>query len=305
MIIFIFVDGIGIGRRETSNPFYVGHFPYFEDLFSDHTTYLDPRMGVPGLPQSATGQTALFTGFNAAKIYGGHKEGFPGITLKNLLKEDSLFKKVQQFGYIPTFANAYLVSDPEALLSGHYISVTTYMTLTSVGTVRTLTDLNKNNAVFQDITNEMLLEGTFLPRYERFFPEINTIVEGDAFKKVSLRTPEEAAHALLSIAHENDVVLFEYFQTDDAGHKQDMDRALEVLSTLERFVKAIFTSVNPYKTTCILTSDHGNIEDLSVGTHTENKVPFIVLGKGKKYLRNITHIYDVTPAIVENIHFIL
>lgn len=305
MIVFIFVDGLGIGKRESNNPFYVGHFPYFEDLFSERTTYMDPRMGVPGLPQSATGQTALFTGFNAAKMYGGHKEGFPGVTLKNLLKEDSLFKKVQQFGYSPTFANAFLVSEPEKLLAGHYVSVTTYMTLTSVGKVRNLDDLNKHNAVFQDITNEMLLEGTFIPRYEKFFPEIRTIIDGDAFKKIELRTPEEAAHALLSIAHDNDVVLFEFFQTDEAGHKQDMDRALEVLTLLERFVKAVFTSVNPHKTTCILTSDHGNIEDLSTGSHTENKVPFVVLGKGEKYLKRIHHIYDVTPAILENIHFII
>ncbi len=305
MIIFIFVDGIGIGKRDTYNPLYMGNFPYFESLFESHAQYMDPRMGVPGLPQSATGQTALFTGFNASKLFGSHKEGFPGTSLKNMLKDDSLFKKCVNFGYSPTFANAFLVNDPETLLTKQYVSVTTYMTLTSIGKVRTIADLNKGKAVFQDITNQMLVEGTFMDRYERFFPEIKEIAAGPDFKKVDVVSPEKAAQALVSLTHDHDLVLFEYFQTDDAGHKQDMDRALEVLGDLERFVRTVFKSVDPNKTTCILTSDHGNIEDLSVGTHTENKVPFIVVGKGEKYLKKIHQIYDVTPAIIENIHFLL
>ena len=35
------------------------------------------QLGIEGLPQSATGQTALFTGINAAQLLGRHLFGFP------------------------------------------------------------------------------------------------------------------------------------------------------------------------------------------------------------------------------------
>ena len=40
-----------------------------------------------------------------------------------------------------------------------------------------------------------------------------------------LRTPQEAATVLASVAAENRFTLYEYFITDKVGHKQDMDAA--------------------------------------------------------------------------------
>jgi bisphosphoglycerate-independent phosphoglycerate mutase (AlkP superfamily) len=48
-----------------------------------------------------------------------------------------------------------------------------------------------------------------------------------------------------------------------------------------------------------LTSDHGNIEDLSVRNHTLNDIPTIVWGrKSLEIAEKITDLADITPAIL-------
>src|SRR5881394_3181591 len=50
----------------------------------------------------------------------------------------------------------------------------------------------------------------------------------------------------------------------------------------------------------ILTSDHGNIEDLSVRNHTLNPVPTIVWGRHRTRIApRIRSLTDITPAIVD------
>ena len=52
--------------------------------------------------------------------------------------------------------------------------------------------------------------------------------------------------------------------------------------------------------TLVLTSDHGNIEDLNEHGHTRNPVPFVAYGPHEKALRDRVHsLVDVTPAILE------
>jgi len=66
-ILLILVDGIGLGDQEPDkNPMAVARTRWFQ-CFRDHISSVNGRLviptdaslGVPGLPQSATGQTAL------------------------------------------------------------------------------------------------------------------------------------------------------------------------------------------------------------------------------------------------------
>jgi len=54
----------------------------------------DACLDVPGLPQSATGQTTIFTGQNASKVLSRHLHGQPTITLKKMIIENNLFKEL-------------------------------------------------------------------------------------------------------------------------------------------------------------------------------------------------------------------
>jgi len=90
MLLFVFVDGVGIGGPGPENPFVdlggpilgalAGRKPELPSGVALAPT--DATLGVAGLPQSATGQTAIFTGVNASALLGRHLWGFPNERLR-------------------------------------------------------------------------------------------------------------------------------------------------------------------------------------------------------------------------------
>ncbi|HEY0730583.1 MAG TPA: hypothetical protein VGD38_21030, partial [Pyrinomonadaceae bacterium] len=93
--------------------------------------------------------------------------------------------------------------------------------------------------------------------------------------------------------------LYEYFITDKVGHAQDMDAARLVLTSLALFLRETLIRLDRERTTVILTSDHGNIEDLSIRNHTLHAVPTIVWGAQRERIATrIRNLADITPAIV-------
>jgi 2,3-bisphosphoglycerate-independent phosphoglycerate mutase len=116
---------------------------------------------------------------------------------------------------------------------------------------------------------------------------------------ITPRMPEEAAEVLASVVAENRFTLYEYFLTDRAGHAQDERAALSILSNLARFVRAVIASVDLAQTTVILTSDHGNIEDLSIRNHTRNLVPTLAWGEHRERVRrDVRDLSHITPTIL-------
>jgi bisphosphoglycerate-independent phosphoglycerate mutase (AlkP superfamily) len=138
--------------------------------------------------------------------------------------------------------------------------------------------MKNGRAVFMDFTNELL------------------IARGE---DVLVRTPEEAAAALANVVRENRFTLYEYFITDKMGHAQDWEGARSVILKLAALVRSLLGKLDLDQTTVILTSDHGNIEDLSTRNHTLNAVPTIVWGAHRDRVANrIQSLADITPAIL-------
>jgi bisphosphoglycerate-independent phosphoglycerate mutase (AlkP superfamily) len=95
--------------------------------------------------------------------------------------------------------------------------------------------------------------------------------------------------------------MYEHFLTDLAGHAQDMANAVEVLENLEGFLDALLMHVDHSKNLVLLTSDHGNLEDLSVKTHTRNPVPTLLWGTGAAAAASgIRNLSDIAPAILRH-----
>ena len=111
--------------------------------------------------------------------------------------------------------------------------------------------------------------------------------------------PEEASSRAIDSLKEYDLVLYEYYLTDKAGHEKNREKADQVLKNLDRFLEKIITSMDQ-KDTFVLTSDHGNLEDLTVKTHTRNPVPLMVAGR-TEFFTNAESILDITPAIIETL----
>ena len=282
-ILLFFIDGLGLGEKDPDiNPFYRANTSIFNSILNKELGKLvatDVSQGVPGLPQSATGQTAILTGKNAAKAMGRHKSGFPGPTLKEIIKKENIFKKLDQLKVTSTFANAYTPNYVEEIKNQERRgSVTTYCVLNSSLQFRYVEDIKRDNAVYQDYTNKILINDGF-------------VLEQYSAKK--------AAKNLTSIVGEYDFTLYEYFQTDITGHSQNMDEAVNLLEDLDIFLDTVIDNLED-DTLLIITSDHGNIEDLSLKTHSKNRVPTILIGPHNDYAaENIKRIQDITPVITE------
>ena len=293
----IFIDGFGLGPGDPEvNPMVKAEMPFIRSLLSGEPLTreavgeglfrpglvlrpVDATLDTPGLPQSATGQTVLFSGVNAPRIAGRHINGFPTKALRGILAEENVFKAAHRAGKRAIFANTFTPEYFEAVNRGKWRhSVTTTAALYGDCRFLMLPELIRGEAVFQDITNEALRERGY---------------------DVPLIEPETAAANLLRVAARNDFTLFEYFQTDRCGHKQDWDLALVLLNRLDRFLGSIATELRPNGINFLLVSDHGNIEDLTTKTHTPNPVPVISMGEGAECFSAVRSLMDVYPAIMD------
>jgi hypothetical protein len=289
MILLFFIDGLGIGTRGPHNPLdgliEAEPLAVFQDeeprVFNDGVLVrTNATLGVEGRPQSASGQTTILTGINAPQLLGYHKQGFPNKALLEIIGEHSIFLQLKRARIEPnTFANAYTGRFFDE--RPRWVSATTAAMQAAGMRFRDLDDLREGRAVFQDFTNRMLIE-----RGEDVQP----------------RTAEEAGRVLASIASENHFTLYEYFITDKVGHLQDMERARVVLTELAKFLRALLANLDLRHTTLLVTSDHGNIEDLSSRNHTLNLVPTLLWGAHAEALGSrIRSLADITPAIVETL----
>lgn len=288
-VLLFFIDGLGIGTRGPHNP--LDGLPGAEPLavFQDEEPAVfydgvlvrtDATLGVEGRPQSASGQTTILTGINAPGALGYHKQGFPNKALLEIISEHSIFLQLKRAGVEPnTFANAYTSRFFDE--RPRWVSATTAAMQAAGMRFRDLEDLRAGRAVFQDFTNQMLRErGEDAPS----------------------RTPEEAGRILARLASEHRFTLYEYFITDKIGHLQDMVRAREVIKALARFLRTLLSNLDLRRTTLLVTSDHGNIEDLSTKNHTLNRVPTLIWGRqAERVARRINSLADITPAIVETL----
>jgi bisphosphoglycerate-independent phosphoglycerate mutase (AlkP superfamily) len=73
-----------------------------------------------------------------------------------------------------------------------------------------------------------------------------------------------------------------------------------VLRLYDEFLADLATRAENREFLLLLTSDHGNIENLRTLGHTENPVPLLAVGTGADRLRHRIHsLLDITPALVE------
>ena len=285
-VLLIFIDGLGIGTRGPHNPFdglkdaeplaiFQNEEPTLS--FEGVLAVTDPRLGVDGRPQSASGQTTILTGINAPASLGFHKQGFPNRALLDIIREHSIFLQLKRAGVEPiTFANTYTKRFFEG--RPRWISATTAAVEAAGLVFNTVDDLKAGRAVYQDFTNRMLI---------------------GLGENVDQRTPEEAADVLAQIVARHRFTLYEYFITDKSGHAQDITIARDVVQKRARLIRRVLEKTDLKKTTVMLTSDHGNIEDLSTRSHTLNSVPTIVWGaQNRSIASRISSLADITPAIV-------
>ncbi len=295
-VLLLFLDGVGIGKPDPEiNPFFRARLPTLthflgRELFSTRRKRIFNRhcelvpvnttLGVSGLPQSGTGQAAIFTGVNAAKLIGRHFGPYPTVQLQRVVEQKNIFRQLKERGRSVAFANAFPRKFFEYTNSGtRRLTVTTLSCMMAGVPLLTADDLRANRALSADFNRDRWVE--------MGYPDLVPI------------TPQEAGEHLAELTQAHAFTLFEYWLPDHAGHKQDMQWSVELIERFDGFLGALVRKLDLRRTLVLTISDHGNIEDLSTKTHTRNPVPCLVLGRGRKEVaRRIKNLTHITPTIL-------
>lgn len=248
----------------------------------------DANMGVPGLPQSATGQTALFTGYNGPQVLGRHVTGFPTVSLRPYLNEKSILKVLLEHGFSAALLNSYSEMYLQRLnrpRNERLMSASSLMQRATGQPFFTIEDYRQGRSLYMDLTNWFLRQhGIDIP----------------------LVKAKDSGRRLVALAKNYDFCVFEYFFTDKVGHSRSFAAAKRILRHIDEFLEGIWEDIDPEHQTVIIATDHGNMEDLSSGSHTANKVGTIVYGQhSDKLASKVKTLYDIPRSVygLKNIPF--
>jgi hypothetical protein len=299
--LFVFLDGVGIGPSDAATNAFVAAPPRTIStllegaLVAGRTTALqaeratlvplDALLGVPGLPQSGTGQYSLLTGENGARRFGRHFGPWVPTALRQPLMESNVLTRARAHGLRIAFANAY----PEELLQ----AATVNGTMRPIGPLRAgpplaaagagvltrhTAALQAGRAISSEITNEAWRE--HLQRHD--LPRIDA---------------HQAGANLAEIANRHDLTLFAHYSTDAAGHLKSLAAAITALELVDDFLAGVLAGL-ARDVRLVVASDHGNLEDATMG-HTLHPALGLVAGADHaSFARRLKSITDVAPALL-------
>lgn len=295
-VLFIFLDGIGLGESNPeTNPFARAKMPNLNSLLDgrsllkesapfhgEHATLLavDPAVGVSGLPQSATGQAILMTGINIPAELGYHYGPKPNPEVAAYLKEATLFSRFAKDGKKAALLNAYPPRYFHGIDSGKRLYSSIPLAVINAGLpLFKHDDLFAGRALSADFTGEGW----------------RTML---GYLDAPVMDASQAGQTLGTLAKEYDFALFEYWASDYAGHKQEMDDAIRLMETFDGVLGGLTEMWNDGL--ILVTSDHGNMEDLSTRKHTDADVPALVIGDKtarQEFTRGMKDLTHIAPAI--------
>lgn len=314
-VLFLFLDGIGLGTNDSQvNPFAKVEMPHLQGLLGGNKLVvetlsetslkalrnsgileteratllaLDAGLGVDGLPQSATGQATLLTGINVSAEIGYHYGPKPNQEVAAYIRNGNLFSTLSKDGYKSALLNAYPPGYFTGIQSGRRLFSAIPLAVTSAGIpLKTLEDLQEGHALSADFTAQGWRERLQLP-------------------ETPVLTPKQAGERLANLMNDYDLAIFEYWLSDYAGHHQDMQAAQSLLETFDQVLGGLLEAWDDKQGLILITSDHGNMEDLSTRRHTANPVPALLIGDPifrQDFAADLTDIIGVTPAILKSIH---
>lgn len=294
-VLLIFLDGVGLGKHDPqNNPLARASLPCLDHLLEGRKLTidsapaegarftllpLDARLGVSGMPQSATGQAVILTGRNVPKEIGYHYGPKPDDAVANIVSNGNLFRMLIEANKTADLVNAYPQRYFDAIDSGRRLLSSVPLAVQSAGlSLHTTSDLYQGKAMSADFTGESWR--THL-----------------AMTDTPLYSPREAGGKLFDLASQNHFTFFEYWMSDYAGHSQEMDFACDLLESFDGVLAGLLAHWQDDEGVIFITSDHGNIEDLSTHRHTYNPVPGLIIGSPKLRQLFSQGLHDLTGIV--------
>lgn len=297
-ILFLFVDGIGLGTDDPeTNPFAIAKLPTLHALSngqrwlaatrrqaSKRAIFIptDPRLGVAGRPQSGTSQAAILTGKNVPELVGRHYGPKPDEATRAILDKSNIFKQVRAAGKRAALLDGY----PDKLIDNYdrgyrLPSSIQYATRAAGQALFGLEDLIAERALSAEWT------GAPLRNY----------LKNDA---IPVYSPQEAGRKLVQLARDYDFAFHSHWMTDHIGHRGTLEEGIELLQILDGVMEGVMESWDDSEGLVILTSDHGNMEQIGDRRHTENDVPTVIIGDAKEaFAEGLSQLTDFAPRIAK------
>ena len=257
-LVWLALDGVGWPADAPPDSPWEQDLPALRSLL-DSGRALDARLDVPGLPQSGTGQSCWLTGQNAVKLMDAHFGPQPGPTLQRLLSTASLPVRLTQAGgragLVNRYSPQYLAAPQPQLRGGR----------------------NRLGCFPYAFRAAGLPLGS--PNLPLLSPGLGLTFERPW---AATGTPDEVrrqGQALGHAAADWDLLVADLWLSDLLGHAgradftPDSDLGRAARDYLRR-LDALLTGLLDAGCGVILSSDHGNFEDLHVKSHTLARVPF-------------------------------
>lgn len=290
-----FMDGVGLGGPDPAiNPFVTARLPRLDELLGQNW-YLsrerisngratlvptDATMGLPGRPQSATGQATILTGRNVPQQVGEHYGPKPNRAVAEIIRQGTLFHEVVAAGGTAALLTPYPPNYFAAIASGRRLLSAVPLAASSAGlSLMTVDDLRAGRAVSPGFTNAGWHNHL-------------------GFSDLPLLTLAEAGRRIAGLARGYHFSFFEHWPSDRSGHRGTLEQAVAHLELLDELLGHLVDNWDDAAGLLIITSDHGNIEEKDHRQHSRNPVPTILVGRQHATLAaNIKNLADIATAV--------
>ena len=294
-ILALFLDGIGLGEDDPQkNPFAAADMPTILELTGgrrwlaktnrQHTARAvfiptDARLGVPGLPQSGTGQASLLTGLNVPQITGRHYGPKPDLQTRRLIAKHSYFKRLVERGKKAQLLTAYPPRLLHDFARGKTLRSSIQQAAYESGQAHfTVDDVRRRRALTAEWTTESWRKHLKI----------------DCTARYSAR---EAGRLLARLARNYDFAFHSHWLTDRIGHRGPLARGVELLEMFDQVLRGLLDEWDDDEGLALVVSDHGNLEDISVRRHTNNDVPTLIIGsRAAEFATGYKTLADFVPA---------
>jgi hypothetical protein len=299
-ILLLFLDGVGLGADDpTINPFAAAHTPTLDALAggarwlaatprreSARAIFIptDAQLGIAGRPQSASGQAAIMTGRNVPAEIGEHYGPRPNPAIRAILAEENLFKQLTRAGKRAAVLDAFPQEYFESVARGMRLRGALHQAAAEADVpLGTVDDIRAGRALSADFTGEGWRE--FL-----------------GVDDIPLYAPAEAGAKLAALARQHNFSLFSTFITDEIGHRGPLERGVAFIERFDAVMAGLLAAWHDEDGLIVITSDHGNLENLSIRQHTENRVPTVVIGAARAaFAEGLRKLTDIAPQIVRQL----
>lgn len=308
-LLFLFLDGVGLGDDDPAhNPFCSATLPTLFALSgqqrwlrdatahrTEQTAFIptDATLGLPHKPQSATGQATILTGINIPAKIGKHYGPKPTPDIGTLVEQHSVVKNLNASGISSQLLNVYSSSYLDQIERGKLLHTSNQLAFTAAGVPMLDGQAYLDGTgISADFTGEMWLQygarhDQPTHKYQAKHPE----------KVIETYTPAEAGMLLARAALNSSFSFFDNWLTDYLGHRGKLRDAIRLAERLDAVLASLLGhwDENDY---ILITSDHGNFEDLSQRGHTRNPVPTVLIGpQAGELTTDINDLTHITPLI--------